>query len=314
MKTITQDEKAISVKPRKVKATDSPRGMVHEQEEVVTIDSQIDLRVRGALPELKVLNSANEFMERKMAAFLEYEYETFKSNKENFLNGKLNFELNPEKNEAFEDLKKFHFQKFTEIAAIKAKSHRKNKFLFSIEPGFDIIIPPYDTEWTNSFISFSSANKISGTFKSFPMGNGYGASGVGVFLSPSADVSTRFSAHCPVSYSWSNFINEGGGYAASKGGLGITIYNATQGTLIKDDREILWDQARKPSGLEISGGGDDLYFQSTSLGQSYFHMKAGNTYLVWMWCWALSDSGPNSAAFSNIDCKVPFMTVDSVNQ
>ena len=314
MKTRTQDENEVSVMTWKTKAAENPPGIVHEQEDVVTIDSQIDLRVRGALPELKVLDSANEVMERMMAKFLEHEYETFKSDKENFLNGKLNFDLNPEKNEAFEDLKKFHFQKFTEIADIKAKSHRKNKFLFSIEPGFDIIIPPYDTEWANSFKSFSSANKISGTFKSFPDGNGYGASGVGVFLSPSSDVSTKFSAHCPVSYSWSNFINEGGGYAASKGGLGITIYNATKGTLIKDDREVLWDQTRKPTGLEVSGGGDDLYFQSTSLGQSYFHMKAGNTYLVWMWCWALSDSGPNAVAFSNIDCKVPFMIVDSFDQ
>ena len=311
MKTIMTDEKDVI--PRKSNGVQNPNGIDYEQEEVITIDSQIDLRVRGALPEIKILNSANDFMERKMASFLEYEFETFKGAKENFLNGKLNFDLNPEINETFEDLKKFHFEKFTEIADIKAKSHRNNKFLFSIEPGFDIIIPPYDTEWTNSFISFSSANKVSGAFKSFPVGNGYGASGVGVFLSPSSDVSARFSAHCPVSYSWSNFINEGGGYAASKGGLGITIYNATRGILVKDDQEVLWDQYRMPSDLEVSGGGEDLHFQSTSLGQSYFPMKAGNTYLVWMWCWALSDSGPNAAAFSNIDCKVPFMIVDSSN-
>jgi hypothetical protein len=312
MKTMMEDDNDISVIEQQAKVA-SGHSPSEPDEEVIIIDSQIDLRVRGGLPEVNVLNSANEFMERKMARVLEYEYENFKQAKENSLQGKLNFDLDSERNQVFDELKKSHFQKFTEMAEIKGRSHRKNKFLFSIEPGFEIIIPPYDTEWTNSFISFSSASKVSGTFKSFPMGNGYGASGVGVFLSPSTDISTRFSAHCPVSYSWSNFINEGGGYAASKGGLGIIIYNATQRTLIKDEREVLWDQARMPSGLEVSGGGDDLYFKTTSLGQTYFQMKAGNTYLVWLWCWALSDSGPNAAAFCNIDCKVPFMIVDSSN-
>ncbi len=297
----------------KSNAERTDNGINHGPEDIITIDSQIDLRVRGELPETRMLNSATEFMERKMVSFLEYEYEEFKLPKYNVVDGGLSFDCNPENNPVFENLKEFHQQKFKEIADIKARAHRRNKFLFSIEPGFEIIIPPYDTEWTNNFESFSSANKVSGTFKSFPIGNGYGASGVGVFLSPSVDVSTRFSAHCPVSYSWSNFINEGGGYAASRGGLGITIYNASTGTLIKDEHEMLWSQSKRPLDLEISGGSDNLYFQSTSIGHSYFRMKADNTYLVWMWCWAFADSGPNAAAFANIDCKVPFMIVDSSN-
>lgn len=311
MKTITPDELKIASNYKQAKTGNGNINTCQESEDIIIIDSQIDLKVRGGLPQTKMLNSATEFIEQKISSFLEYEYEEFQLPKHNVLDGKLNFELNPQKNPAFEELKALHLKKFTALAESKAKTYRKNKFLFSIEPGFEIIVPPYDTEWTNSFVSFSSANKVSGSFKSFPIGNGYGASGVGVFLAPSADVTARFSAHCPVSYSWSNFINEGGGYAASRGGLGITIYNASTSTLVKDEHEELWSQSKRPSGLEVSGGGDELYFQSTSIGHNYFQMRAGNTYLVWMWCWAFADSGPNAAAFANIDCKVPFMIVDS---
>lgn len=280
-------------------------------EDIITIDSQIELKVRGELPETKILNGATAFMEQKMVCFLEYEYDQFKLSNDKVLDGVINFDPGQEPNPAVEELKKIHLQKFSEITDLKSRSHRKNKFLFSIEPGFEIIIPPYDSELTNSFASFSSANKVSGSFKSSPKVNGYGASGIGVFLSPTTDILAGFRPHCPVSYSWANFISEGGGYAASRGGVGITVYNASLGSLVKDDYEVLWDQSRRPAELEISGGSDDLYFQSTSIGQSHFEMKARQTYLVWMWCWAFADSGPNAAAYANIDCKVPFMIVDS---
>ncbi|WP_276374855.1 hypothetical protein [Chryseolinea sp. H1M3-3] len=281
------------------------------KEDIITIDAQIDVKVRGDLPEAQAMNAATAFMEQKMISFLEYEYEDFKLSKPVIQNGVLNFKKEPETNRAFEQLKSFHLQKFSHMAELKSGSHRRNKLLFSIEPGLEIIIPPYDNDWTNSFVSFSSANKASGSFKAFPHGNGYGASGVGVFLSPQEDVSASFSTHGPVSYAWSNFVGEGGGYAASRGGLGISIYNASRGTLVKDDHEILWSQSRQPSSLEISGGNDDLYFQNTSMGQSHFKMKGGDTYLVWIWSWAFTDSGPNGASFAAVDCKVPFMIVDS---
>ncbi len=280
-------------------------------EDIVTIDSQIELKVRGEVPEIKVLNAATQFMEQKMSSYLKSAYEEFEAGQHKILNGAINFDLEQKENPAFDELRKFHLQKFAELAELKSQKHRKNKFLFSIQPGFEIIIPPYDTEWTNSFVSFSSANKLSGSLKSFPQGKGYGASGIGVFLSSMSDVWVRFCAHCPVSYAWSNFINQGGGYAASRGGLGITIYDATAGMLIKDEHEIIWNQLGRPSEQEISGGGDELYFQNTSIGQNHFEMKAGHTYLIWLSCWAFADSGPNAAACANIDCKVPFMIVDS---
>ena len=114
-----------------------------------------------------------------------------------------------------------------------------------------------------------------------------------------------------MSYAWSNFISEGGGYAASRGGLGITIYDASAGILIKDEQEILWNQSARASDLELSGGGDELYLQNTAIGENHFEMKAGHTYLIWLWCWAFADSGSNAAAYGNVDCKVPFMIVDS---
>ncbi|HEX6225154.1 MAG TPA: hypothetical protein VFZ52_12120 [Chryseolinea sp.] len=279
-------------------------------DDIITIDSQIELKVRGELPEVKILNSATQFMEQKMMAYLEHAFEEFRLPKQDILDGTINFDQGPS-SPAFEELRKFHLKKFAEVAELKTRSHRKNKFLFSIQPGFEIIIPPYDTEWTNSFGSYSAANKVSGSLKTFPLGDGYGASGVGVFLSSASDIWVRFSAHCPVSYSWANFISEGGGYAASRGGLGITIFDASAGVLIKDETETLWNQAGRPSDMEISGGGDELYVQNTSIGENHFKMRAGHAYLIWLWCWAFADSGPNAAAYANMDCKVPFMIVDS---
>jgi hypothetical protein len=281
-------------------------------EETITIDAQIDVKVRGDLPEAKLLNSAIAFMERKMNTQLEYEYDQFRLPYYSELEGVLDFGTD-KKSPAFEEIKKFHLQKLSELAELKAKSHRRNKFLFSIEPGFEVIIPPYDHEWTNSFNSSTGANRMSGSLKSFPSANGYCGSAVGVFLTPTADVSVRFSAHCPISYSWSNFVSEGGGYAASQGGVALTIYNATTRTLIKDEQERLWSQSKRPSVVEVSGGSDDLYFQSTDIGHTHFSMKAGDTYLVWLWCWAFADSGPNAAAYATVDCKVPFMIVDSTS-
>lgn len=280
-------------------------------EDIITIDSQIDLKVRGELPEVKALNSATQFIEQKMASDLKEAYDQFVSRRHGILQGKMNFEAGQKNSDTFEELKQFHLRKFAEIAELKTRNHRKNKFLFSIQPGFEIIIPPYDSEWTNSFASYSCANKVSGSFKSFPLGNGYGASGVGVFLSSLSDVWVRFSAHCPVSYSWSNFIGEGGGYAASSGGLGITIYDTVDCALIRDERVSLWERAGRPSDIGVIGGCDELYAQNTAIGENHFEMKSGHTYLIWLWCWAFADSGPNAAAYASLDCKVPFMIVDS---
>lgn len=284
-------------------------GTRREDEDIITIDSQVDLRLHRDLPESKILNAATEFVEQKMTSFLEYEFEEFSLPKHNIVES--SDHPVAESHSGFDDLKKLHLKKFADVATARAKSHRRNKFLFSIEPGFEIIVPPYDVEGSNSFVSFSGANKASGGFKSFPIGNGYGASGLGIFLSPTTDVSVTFSAHCPISYSWSNYVNEGGGYAASRGGMGLTIYNASRQILVEDEHEVLWSQSKRPSGLEVSGGNEDLLLQNTSLGNTHFRMKANQIYLVWLWCWAFADAGHNAAAFANIDCKVPFMIVDS---
>lgn len=279
--------------------------------EVIAIGSDDDLRIRREPPDTKTLNGAIAFMEQKMERQLDFEYDKFRLPNYSLLDGVLCFDVAEKGNHAFEDLKRFHEEKFSELARLRANTHRKNKYLFSVEPGFEIIIPPYDCGWSNSFSSITAVNKASGSFKSAPAGNGCGSAGIGVFLSPTTDISVRFCAHCPISYSWSNFIGEGGGYAASQGGVGITICNASEGTVVIDEREVLWNQSRRPCELELGAGSDDLYFQNTGIGHSYFEMKGGSAYLIWLWCWAFADSGPNAAAYANIDCKVPFMIIDA---
>ena len=279
--------------------------------DIIAVDSDDEQKVRRDLPETKSMNDAIAFIDQKMGRQLDFEYDQFRLPNYSLLDGVLCFDIAEKGNHAFEDLKKFHEERFSELARLRAKTHRRSKYLFSIEPGFEIIIPPYDCGWSNTFGSATAVNKASGSFKSASAGNDCGSSGIGVFLSPSTDVSVRFCAHMPVSYSWSNFIGEGGGYAASQGGVGITIYDATQGEIVKEDREVLWNQSRRPAELELGAGNDDLYFQNTSIGHSYFDMKGGSAYLVWLWCWAFVDSGPNAAAYANIECKVPFMIIDA---
>jgi hypothetical protein len=275
------------------------------------VPDELEVKLRSGLPELKIMHAATQFMEQKMERYLEYEYDKFRLPNYSLLDGVLSFESGDQKNRAFEELKKFHEERFSELARLKSCAHRKSKFVFPVEPGFEIIIPPYDCGWSNRFASITSVNKTSGSFKSAPAGNSFGGAGIGVFLQPTTNISVRFSAHCPISYSWSNFIGEGGGYAASTGGVGITIYNATTGTIVKDDQETLWNQSRRPYELELGAGSDDLYFQNMNIGHTYFEMKAGCTYLVWLWCWAFADSGPNAGAYALIECKVPFMIIDA---
>src|SRR5688572_15884907 len=114
-------------------------------EDIVTIDSQIELKVRGEVPEIKALNAATQFMEQKMSTYLKSSYEEFESGQHKILDGAMNFDPKQKENPAFEELRKFHLQKFAELAELKSQKHRKNKFLFSIQPGFEIIVPPYDS-------------------------------------------------------------------------------------------------------------------------------------------------------------------------
>ena len=156
--------------------------------ESIAIDSDDELKVRRDLPETKSMNDAIAFMDQKMARYLDFEYDQFRLPNYSLLDGVLCFDIAEKGNHAFEDLKKFHEEKFTELARLRAKTHRRSKYLFSIEPGFEIIIPPYDCGWSNTFASITAVNKASGSFKSASAGNGCGSSGVGVFLSSSSIV------------------------------------------------------------------------------------------------------------------------------
>src|SRR5688572_1249858 len=115
----------IAFEPRNQR-TDEPLSVNHQDdvnsflEDIITIDSQIELKVRGELPEIKALNAANQFMEQKMARYLEYAYEEFSLPKHNILDGTMNFDLDhPKGSSAFEELRKFHLQKFAAIAELK---------------------------------------------------------------------------------------------------------------------------------------------------------------------------------------------------
>ncbi len=99
-------------------------------EDIVTIDSQIELKVRGELPEIKVLNAAATFMEQKMECYLKHAFEEFKSGQRSILDGTINFDSERKDGSAFEELRKFHLQKFTELADLKTQTPSEKQISF----------------------------------------------------------------------------------------------------------------------------------------------------------------------------------------
>src|SRR5688500_17027227 len=89
-------------------------------EDIVTIDSNIELHVRGDLPETRILNEATQFMEQKMDRYLQYEYGEFTRPKYTLLDGILDYDSDQKNNSTFEKLKSLHQEKFNEISHHKA--------------------------------------------------------------------------------------------------------------------------------------------------------------------------------------------------
>ena len=67
----------IAFGQRKYRTAEEVTSLNHQEdtqvflEDIVTIDSQIELKVRGEVPEIKVLNAATQFMEQKMSCLPE---------------------------------------------------------------------------------------------------------------------------------------------------------------------------------------------------------------------------------------------------
>ena len=165
--------------------------------------------------------------------------------------------------------------------------------------------PPYDVEWTDGAIGY--AKKNIGEFGISPM-NGNAAAAVGEYISPVQDVIARFTAYVPISFSWFNWIINSG-YASTNGGIGVLVYDLNNGSILADNRSTLWNDTKTSQGLSNQPQ-TMTYLSQTSSGETYFAMRAGGLYLVWVWCWGWANfSGDVTLSMASIACKMPFIVV-----
>ena len=181
----------------------------------------------------------------------------------------------------------------------------RREFMISIDDRLRVAGPPYDVEWSSGAIGY--AHKNTGEFGISPM-NGYAAAAVGTFISPAQDAIARITAYMPITFSWFNWIL-GSGYASTYGGVGVLVYDLSNGSVVADSRAQLWNAAKSDPGLSNQGE-TQTYLSYTSAAETYFAMRGGRQYLAWMWCWGGTYSSGNLAlSMASIACKVPFIVV-----
>jgi hypothetical protein len=203
----------------------------------------------------------------------------------------------------------FHAERQLRMEAFRKGQTPILKFELQMNPGFDVMVPPYDLEWG---MGASSADKDKGEFKALIV-NGYSAAAVGVVLSSPVRAAVRFSPIVPFSYYWMNWPFSGP--ASSQGGVGVLAYANKDTQPFIDKRAVLWHDWRDyPMPIARDDGGD--FFATTPpLGDILLQVEPGNTYQMWMWCWGMghsvSDADRASTTLSEIRCRMPFVVVDA---
>lgn len=181
-------------------------------------------------------------------------------------------------------------------------------FNFTANPGFTILAPPYDVEWTTGA---AYADQYRGELSCLVVG-GFVAAAVGVFLSSPVPSFIRFSPEAPVSYSWAHWPYRGP--VSGKGGVGMLAYRNDEPQPFLEKEALLWSDSRNfPS---PAAGDSGASFVSAALpGDFLMPMEPDHTYIVWIWCWGMAHTsvveGHEGIAFDEIQCSIPFIVIDS---
>lgn len=193
-----------------------------------------------------------------------------------------------------------------DLSAEKAtKARAGRQFFLQVNPGLNILVPPYDAQWTNSIVG-GSADQNAGTFQATALDTlSYGAAGLGVFLTSSETVNARLSADMEYNYNWVDWSNPSFSYTATSGGVGVLI--SGEGGVV-DQRAELWNDVDIVGAHTGSSGG---YLAETQAGQNYFLMEANATYVAWIWCWTTAAiTGNSSLSGGTMQCNMPFIVVE----
>lgn len=185
---------------------------------------------------------------------------------------------------------------------------RPRTFSITVNRGLNISVPPYDTEWTSSLVG--QADRNSGTFSCWSMDTlGFEGAGLGVFLGSQVETEVRFSADVGFDTSWGNWVIEPGGVSTTAGVVGVLIYE--NGSVLRDERANLWYNFQNAPGPPASSQ-DYVYLTQTPIGQSYFLMRPGSSYQVWVWCYTITTLTGSGLSTGVIKAQMPFVVVEQL--
>lgn len=183
------------------------------------------------------------------------------------------------------------------------------RFDLQISPGIEVIAPPYDLQWHTAL---SQADKADGSFNVAAL-VGYEAAAVGVLVSSLVPATISFRPVVPFNYLWLNSAMQAP--CSSRGGLGLLVYRNGESTPFLDRRRVLWDDHRDAYAPLGKDSGDGYFGTEFSPGDVLLQAEAGDTFRIWMWCWAIahSVSTANKVALSSgyVACRMPFIVVDA---
>ena len=185
---------------------------------------------------------------------------------------------------------------------------RPRTFSITVNSGLNISVPPYDTEWTSSIVD--QADRNAGTFSCVSIDTlGFEGAGLGVFLSSQIETEVRFSADARFDTSWANWVIEPGGVTTTAGVVGVLIYE--NGSVLYDERATLWYNFQSTPGQPASSQ-DSIFLTQTPIGQSYFLMRPGSTYQVWVWCYTITTLAGSGLSTGVIQAQMPFVVVEQL--
>jgi hypothetical protein len=167
-----------------------------------------------------------------------------------------------------------------------------------------VSVPPYDVQWTTSFLD--DADSKAGTFTALTIDEGYQAAGVGLYVSTATEGQVRFSADATFHSKWTDLVIEHGA-AATSGGVGVIVYEG--GNVVARTRAQLWDDCVVADKLQGNTGDDVTYLTQTAAGQTYFHMVPNRQYLVWIWAWTRAAMLGANFAGAYIEASIPFVVL-----
>lgn len=200
---------------------------------------------------------------------------------------------------------KEHEQHRQKIQKTPQGLEERKQSLIQVNDATRIMGSPYDTVWTNGAAGY--AHKNSGEFGFSPITTGQAAAAVGVYVSPAQDAIGRFTAYVPVTYSWTDWVTTFG-QASTNGGIGVIIYDANTQEIMADNRSELWKNTQIGTGF--SNESDmSTYLSNTSSAETYFLLRAGGLYLIWVWCWGQSGFSGAALSIASMAAKMPFVVV-----